>query len=51
MHPSRVRGRLVDWLHAVAAGIIDSRNGSAIVTPTPRRNVRRGRAVLEMNMG
>src|SRR4029453_1540249 len=35
---------------AVAAGTIASRNGSATVAPTPRRNVRLGNAVLVRNM-
>src|SRR5215470_17255328 len=35
---------------AVPAGTIDSRNGSAIDTPTPRRNVRRDRCILLMNI-
>src|SRR5690606_39772817 len=33
-----------------SAGTIASRNGSAIVAPTPRRNVLRGSVFLVMNM-
>jgi hypothetical protein len=32
------------------AGTIDSRNGSATVTPAPRRNVRRDNDLFVMNM-
>src|SRR3954471_4203585 len=34
----------------VNAGTIDSRNGSASVTPAPRRNVRRGMNFFETNI-
>src|SRR5207248_10623272 len=34
----------------VTAGTIDSSNGSASVTPAPRRNVRRGMCFFVMNM-
>src|SRR5262245_46392363 len=46
----RVFGDAADWASAVAAGTIESRSGSASVTPAPRRNVRRERCFLEMNM-
>ena len=35
---------------SVRAGIIESSSGSARVTPMPRRNVRRGRCFLVMNI-
>src|ERR1700722_19058595 len=35
---------------SATAGIIDSRNGSANVTPAPRRNVRRGMYFRVMNI-
>src|SRR5262245_66223616 len=50
MAPSRVRGFATVCPKAVAAGIIDSSSGSAIVTPTPWRNVRRDRCVLVMKL-
>ena len=46
MAPNRVRGFATVWPSSVAAGIIDSSSGSASVTPTPRRNVRRDRCAL-----
>ena len=49
MHPSRVLPLAAVCASAVPAGTIDSRNGSAIVTPTPCRNVRRDRCFLVMN--
>src|SRR6185503_168541 len=50
MHPRRVFGEAADCANAVAAGTIESRSGSASVTPAPRRNVRRERCFLVMNM-
>src|SRR6478672_647556 len=38
-------------LSGVCAGNIDSSNGNAIVTPVPRRNVRRERDFYVMNIG
>jgi hypothetical protein len=35
---------------AVAAGIIASSSGSAIVAPTPLRKVRRGNDIFEINI-
>src|SRR5262245_35819182 len=48
MQPRRVRGFAAVCASGVAAGIIDSRNGSATLTPTPWRNVRRDRWFLVM---
>ena len=44
--PSRTCGFAAVCASAVRAGTIASRNGSAIVTPTPRMNVRRERCFL-----
>ena len=44
--PSRVLPVAAVCASGVPAGTIDSRNGSAIVTPTPFRNVRRDRCFL-----
>src|SRR6188768_1670767 len=38
------------WANAVADGSIASSSGSAMVAPTPRRNVRLGNAVFVRNM-
>src|SRR5438034_11094578 len=50
MQPSRVFGLAAVLLSGVCAGTIDSRNGSATVTPAPRRNVRRERCFLVTNI-
>src|SRR6185295_14292534 len=50
MAPSRVRAFAAVCASGVPAGTIDSRNGSAMVTPTPRRNVRCDRCIFEMNI-
>src|SRR5215467_12254169 len=50
MAPNRVLPLAAVCASAVPAGTIDSRNGSAIDTPTPRRNVRRDRCILLMNI-
>ena len=44
--PSRRTGLAAVLASGVAAGTIASSNGSAIVAPMPRRNVRRGMAFL-----
>src|SRR5262245_153942 len=49
MHPSRVRPFAAVCASGVPAPIIDSRNGSAMVTPAPRRNVRRETCLLVKN--
>ena len=46
----RVRPAAAVFAKGVCAGIIDSRNGSASVTPAPRRNVRRERCFLVMKL-
>src|SRR5579862_5496884 len=38
------------FCNSVCAGTMESSSGSAIVTPTPRRNVRRGRCFFVMNI-
>jgi len=48
--PRRRCGLAALFAMAVSAGTIASRNGSATVAPTPRRNVRRGNDSFEMNM-
>src|SRR5205814_1813811 len=50
MAPNRVRALAAVCRNGVAAGTIDSRKGRAIVTPAPRRNVRRERYFFVMNM-
>jgi hypothetical protein len=45
-NPRRRRGLAGVLSRAVAAGTIASSNGSAMVTPMPRKNVRRGIAFL-----
>src|SRR6267142_4321843 len=50
MHPSRLFGLAAVLLSGVCAGTIDSSSGNATVTPAPRRNVRRERCFLVMNM-
>ena len=48
--PSRRTGFAAVLASAVAAGTIASSSGNARLTPMPRRNVRRGNAILLMNM-
>src|ERR1700722_8900316 len=48
--PNRRCGFAAVLARAVRAGTIDSSSGSARVTPTPRRKVRRGNDILVMNM-
>src|SRR2546422_8562558 len=50
MAPNRVRGLAAVCASGVAAGTIDSRKGKAMVTPAPRRNVRRERCFFVMNI-
>ena len=50
MHPRRVFGLAAVFLKGVCAGNMDSRKGNAIVTPAPRKNVRRQRCFFVMNM-
>jgi hypothetical protein len=50
MPQKRFFGAAAVCASAVAAGIIESSSGSAIVTPMPRRNVRRGSACFLMNV-
>ena len=50
MQPSRVFGAAEVAASAVPAGTIDSRSGSARLTPVPFRNVRRDSDFLVMNM-
>src|SRR5262245_22821427 len=50
MAPMRVFGAAAVCASAVRAGTIDSSSGSASVTPVPRRNVRRERCRLVMNI-
>src|SRR5215470_2121633 len=50
MHDNRLFGFAPVLLSGVCAGSMDSRNGNAIVTPAPLRNVRRERCFLVMNM-
>src|ERR1044071_5105604 len=50
MPQKRLFGSAAVFTCAVAAGIIESRSGSASVTPMPCRKVRRGRCFLVMNM-
>jgi hypothetical protein len=44
--PSLICGRAAVCARSVRAGTIASRNGSDMVTPTPRMNVRRERCFL-----
>src|SRR5436190_15706224 len=50
MQARRVFGLAAVWADGVAAGTIDSRNGSATLAPTPCRNVRRDTCFFMMNM-
>lgn len=50
MAPNRVRGAAAAFASGVSAGTIASSNGSAIAAPIPRRNVRRGSDIFEMNI-
>src|SRR5207244_4426960 len=50
MQVSRLLGFAAVLLSGVCAGTIDSKNGNAIVTPAPRRKVRRERCFLVINM-
>src|SRR5690349_24521708 len=50
MAPNRRCGFAAVLAVAVSAGTIDSSSGSARVTPMPRRNVRRGNAILVINI-
>ena len=49
MPQKRLLGSAAVLTSGVAAGTIESSSGSASVTPTPRRNVRRGRCLFVMN--
>ena len=49
MQDSRVFVAAAVFCHGVATGAIASRKGSAIVTPMPRRTVRRERCFLFRN--
>jgi hypothetical protein len=49
--PKRFGGFAAVLAVAVKAGTIASRSGNASVAPIPRRTVRRGKAVLKMNIG
>ena len=49
MPQKRLFGSAAVLTSGVLAGTIESSSGSASVTPTPRRNVRRGRCFLVMN--
>src|SRR5580658_6343658 len=49
-NPRRGEGFAAVLLSAVCAGSMESSNGRASVTPTPRRNVRRGRCFFVMNI-
>src|ERR1700692_149578 len=48
--PNRRCGFAAVLARAVKAGTMESSNGSARVTPMPRRKVRRGNDILVMNM-
>src|SRR6186713_2656697 len=50
MKPMRGEGAAAVCARAVPAGIIASSSGSAIVTPAPRRKVRRDKCFFVMNM-
>src|SRR5712692_8529311 len=50
MKPRRRTGLAAVFPSAVSAGTIASSSGNATVTPKPRRNVRRGKVILLMNM-
>jgi hypothetical protein len=50
MNPMRGFGLAAVWASAVQAGIIASSRGRPTVTPAPRRNVRRERCILVMNI-
>src|SRR4051812_8884971 len=49
-NPRRETGAAALAAAADSAGTIASRNGSATVAPSPRRNVRLGNDILEINM-
>ena len=49
MPQKRLFGSAAVFTNAVLAGIIESSNGSASVTPIPLRKLRRGRCFLVMN--
>src|ERR1700687_4038130 len=50
MKPRRLTGRAAVLAATENAGTIASSNGRGSVTPTPRRKVRRGSAILEINI-
>src|SRR5262249_38945252 len=50
MNPRRRTGLAGVVASADSAGTIASSSGSAMVTPMPRRNVRRGSEIFEMNI-
>src|SRR5438876_11656161 len=50
MQVSRLFGFAAVLPSGVCAGTMDSRKGNAIVTPAPRRNVRRDRCFFVMNI-
>src|SRR5438552_7817141 len=50
MHVNRLFGFAAVLLSGVCAGAMDSRKGKAMVTPAPRRNVRRERCFFVMNI-
>src|SRR4051812_19891516 len=50
MHPRRLFGDAAVLPSGVWAGTIESRSGSAIATPAPRRKVRRGRCFFVMKL-
>src|SRR5690349_449053 len=50
MPQKRLFGLAAVLLNGVCAGTIASNSGSATVTPTPRRNVRRGMCFFVMNI-
>src|SRR5579872_6163186 len=50
MPTKRLAGAAAVLLKGVCAGTIESSSGNANVTPTPRKNVRRGTCFLVMNI-
>ena len=48
--PNRICGLAAVFASGVCAGIMESSSGSDIVTPKPRKNVRRGRCRLVRNV-
>jgi hypothetical protein len=50
MPTNRLAGLAAVLLKGVCAGTIESSSGKANVTPTPRKNVRRGTCFLVMNI-